>query len=220
MTAWAKLQQKINYVFKDRSLLQQAITHKSACKSHYEKMEFLGDSALNFYIGYLLYTEHPDMSEGNLSIARSKLVNKNILAAIGEEIDIDAFIRVDKNQAISQSIRADVIEAIIGAAFLDGGVSASELIILKLFFPRLKTINCLILKDPKSRLQEHAHKKSLKPPVYQIIKRSGEEHCTTYLIECQLCTHTTQGIDNSKRRAEMAAATAMLQQLNQELCHE
>ena len=147
MTAWAKLQQKINYVFKDRSLLQQAITHKSANKNHYEKMEFLGDSALNFYIGYLLYTEHPDMTEGNLSIARSKLVNKNMLAAIGQEIDIDAFIRVDKNQVISQSIRADVIEAIIGAAFLDGGVSASELIDAmskhKVKYDKIRLANCI-----------------------------------------------------------------------------
>ena len=213
-----ELQDIIGYHFKNEALLSAAVTHKSLNKSHYEKLEFLGDSILNYCFSSFLYQYYPEMSEGELSIARSKIVNKQSLSGIGKLIDIDQFIRVEKNQPISPSIRADVIEAIIGAAYLDNGMDICRELVRNYFHPLLEKLDPTQLKDAKSTLQEHAHKTKSLAPVYSIVEISGKQHEKVYTVQCSFATLTGKGKSRSKRMAEMLAAKDILSSLTEEVC--
>ena len=217
-TKLTELQEIIGCHFKDKVLLSAAVTHKSMNQSHYEKLEFLGDSILNYCVSSFLYQYYPEMSEGELSIARSKIVNKQSLSSIGMLIDIDQFILVERNQSISPSIRADVIEAIIGATYLDSGMDACRELVRNYFHPLLEKLDPTQLKDAKSTLQEHAHKTKTPAPVYTVIEISGKQHEKVYTVQCSIDALTGKGQSRSKRMAEMLAAKSVLSSLTEEVC--
>ncbi|MEL0255239.1 MAG: ribonuclease III domain-containing protein, partial [Burkholderiaceae bacterium] len=129
------LERKINYTFNTRSLLREALTHRSFSKNHNEKLEFLGDSILNFSISSFIFVEEKALDEGQLSRIRSNLVNQNSLIKIARFIALDKYLYVGatltvKNGYIRDSIVADSLEAIFGAVFLDGGVSRAKEVIV------------------------------------------------------------------------------------------
>ena len=140
LARWAET--RLKYQFEDQELLTQALTHRSASGSNYERLEFLGDSFLNFIIASLLYDRCPDYDEGDLSRARASLVNRSTLAEIAGELEIEQQIIVGEGErrtggARQSSVLSDVLEALIGAILLDGGHAAAQTLISRLFALRI-----------------------------------------------------------------------------------
>jgi ribonuclease-3 len=213
-----KLYQKIGYHFKDAHLLEAALSHRSIGDDNYERLEFLGDSALNFIITAELFCRYPKTHEGELSRFRASLVNGISLAALAQEFKLGDYLRLGLGELRSggfqrRSILADALEAIIGAIYLDAGFMACQQIVLNWFSTRLNNVSTLTIpKDPKTQLQEYlqAHKMAL--PNYKVISVKGEAHSQIFHIQCTIdeVEHKTEGRDSSRRAAEQQAAKKML----------
>ena len=204
--------------FTNQSLLEQALTHRSASKKNNERLEFLGDALLSFTIANELYKSQPDGSEGDLSRARAALVNKTSLASIGRRVEIDSQIILGQGELRSggaqrSSALADTVEALIGAVFLDQGYAAAEQLIILLFGESLETLpDSAALKDPKTKLQEWLQGRGYPLPKYSVQSILGSDHNKTFEIVCavegQEACSTGRG--SSRRGAEQDAAAAML----------
>lgn len=212
------LQSELGYVFSNTEYLTQALTHKSANKNNYEKLEFLGDSILNYCVSSLIFQKYHNLNEGKLSILRSRLVSKPTLSRIGKVLNLDDHIQTE-NLKISDSVRADVVEAIIGAIYLDNGIDACHKLISQHFSFVMLDLAPLNLKDSKSHLQELAHQLNISHPSYQIISQEGKSHDITYMISCSIDGFSTEAASGTKRHAEQLAAEKMLTLLK-ENCHE
>jgi ribonuclease-3 len=213
---WAEAQ--LRYAFKDFSLLERALTHRSASKANNERLEYLGDSFLNFAIARRLFDLRPDDSEGDLSRARAALVKEPTLAAIGQRLGLDAHLMLGPGELRSgaaqrAAIVADAVEALIGAVLLDGGATAAEAVIEHLFAGEFANLpDAQTLKDPKTRLQEWLQGRGLPLPSYVVKSVQGRDHEQTFFVDCEVReknAHTT-GQGQSRRRAEQDAAQAML----------
>ena len=208
----------LKFRFTDTSLLERALTHRSASKHNNERLEFLGDALLNFSIARRLYAQRPDDAEGDLSRARAALVNKTVLAAIGREIEIDTQIILGPGESRSggaqrSSALADTLEALIGAVFLDGGYDAAEQLMESLFAKRLESLaDADALKDSKTRLQEWLQGRGWGLPHYTVEVIHGQDHNQTFTVTCHVDEQQrqTEGTGSSRRRAEQDAAAAML----------
>ena len=207
-----------NYTFKDRELLNAALTHRSYSNTNNERLEFLGDAILGFVVAERLYQLFPSAPEGVLTRFRANLVKRETLAALARSLDIGSSIKFGLGEKKSggwrrDSILANTLEAIIGAVYLDSGIVACREFILDLFqdlFINLKPDE--IEKDPKTTLQEILQEKKLPLPVYEILKEEGEPHRRIFTVRCHI-----NGIDKeiiaegkSKRTAEQAAAKKAL----------
>lgn len=214
----------LNFRFKDLALLEQALTHRSASKHNNERLEFLGDAFLSFAIARRLYRARPHDTEGDLSRARSALVNRSVLAAIGRELEIDSQIILGPGEsraggAQRASALADTVEALIGAVFLDGGHGAADELIEMLFAKRLESLpDAGALKDSKTRLQEWLQGRGRGLPRYAVASIKGRDHSQTFEVVCRVdgMAQKTQGSGSSRRRAEQEAAAAMLEVLSRE----
>jgi len=213
---WAEAQ--LRYTFKDPSLLERALTHRSASKTNNERLEYLGDSFLNFAIARRLYELRGDDTEGDLSRARAALVKEPTLAAIGQRLGVDAELRLGPGELRSggaqrAAILADAVEALIGAVLLDGGAAAAEAVIDFLFAEQFASLpDAETLKDPKTRLQEWLQGRGLALPSYVVKSVQGRDHEQTFVVACEVAeknVHTT-GQGQSRRRAEQDAAQGML----------
>ena len=143
--ALSHLTEQLNYTFKDESLLEQALTHKSSASKNNERLEFLGDGILNFVIAEALYCQFPDYSEGDLSRLRAHLVNGDMLAEIARGLQLGDFMRLGAGELKSggfrrTSILADGVESILGAVYCDSGYAQCSQLIHKLFKEKLKHI--------------------------------------------------------------------------------
>jgi ribonuclease-3 len=213
---WAEA--RLRYTFKDPTLLDQALTHRSASKNNNERLEYLGDSFLNFAIARRLYSLRPDDTEGDLSRARAALVKESTLAAMGQSLGVDAEIVLGAGELRSGgaqrgAVLADAVEALIGAVLLDGGAVAAEALIDLLFTEQLAALpDAATLKDAKTRLQEWLQGKGLRLPVYAVESVHGRDHEQTFVVSCEVTEkHAyTTGQGPSRRRAEQEAAAAML----------
>ena len=212
-----KLCQKLSYEFDNIELLELALTHRSASSQHNERVEFLGDSVLNFVIAEELYHRHPKATEGELSRYRSTLVKKDTLASIAKEINLGDFIRLGSGELKSggyrrASILADALEAIIAAVLLDTGFDSAKKLILNLFRAKIDTVKEHKLKDPKSRLQEYLQSRKLNLPLYRVISVDGDPHSQTFKISCTIpdLQLTVEGVGSSRRKAEQFAAEAAI----------
>lgn len=209
---------RLGYTFRDESLLHTALTHRSAGKDHYERMEFLGDAVLNLVISHELYDRFPQASEGELSRLRAHLVKGDSLSKIATELALGDYLRLGSGELKSggyrrKSILADVLEGIIGAIYLDGGMSAAERFIRQLYASRLATANLdQELKDPKTRLQELLQARGLELPEYEIVRTSGQAHNQMFEVACRVAmlAQPVTGAGNSRRKAEQAAAKQAL----------
>jgi ribonuclease-3 len=219
---WAET--RLRYSFKDPALLEQALTHRSASKVNNERLEYLGDSFLNFAIARRLYDLRLDDTEGDLSRARAALVKESTLAAIGQSLGIDAEIVLGAGELRSGgaqrgAVLADAVEALIGAVLLDGGTVAAEALIDWLFAEQIAALpDAATLKDAKTRLQEWLQGRGLHLPVYAIESVHGRDHEQTFVVSCEVTEkHAyTTGQGPSRRRAEQEAAAAMLAVLTSE----
>ncbi len=204
--------------FADRSLLTRAITHgshASAAKGTYERLEFLGDRVLGLVIAEVLWRRFPGEDEGLLSRRLVDLVRKETLAQIGLELGLDRFIRVSRSEEqnggrSNPSLLCDVMEALIAALYIDGGFAAATSFIDKHWRPFIDQER-KPPRDAKTALQEWAQSKGKPLPTYAEVSRSGPSHSPEFVMEVQVQDlPASQGSGNSKRRAEQAAAKALL----------
>jgi ribonuclease-3 len=214
----AFIRDKLSHNPKDLSLFELALTHSSVGNRSYERLEFLGDRVLGLVIAAALYRRYPKEPEGNLSKRYNGLVDRVTCAQNGREIGVPALIRLGRQAredgaSQSDNVVGDVVEALIGALFLDGGMDAAERFILELWGPDLDTQR-RAPQHPKSALQELAAERELKPPVYEVLSRTGVHHAHQFTIRVSvpnLGEATAAG--TSKQEAETAAAAALLSQL-------
>ncbi len=215
------LMDAIQYQFKEPALLDEALTHRSVSERNNERLEFLGDSILNFVIASELFVRRPEEPEGALSRLRASLVNKDSLAAIARQLQLGDWLHLGSGERKSggrrrDSILSDAVESIIGAVYLDGGYESSRALILRLYQERLARLpEASELKDPKTRLQEYLQSNRLALPTYEVNRVSGKAHDQTFNVSCHVAgiDIVTTGTAGSRRRAEQVAAAAMLDRL-------
>jgi ribonuclease-3 len=212
---------RLHYQFSNQQLLKQALTHRSFSADNNERLEFLGDGALNFVIAHQLYCRFPHLSEGDLSRLRAQLVKESTLCEIATQFDLGAELKLGEGEMKSAgwrrpSILADALEGIVGAAYLDGGLPAVELLVKQFFTERLETINpSMIDKDAKSLLQELLQSKKNPLPIYTVKETQGEAHAQQFVVACEIEKYriTTVGEGTSRRIAEQQAAQLALTEL-------
>ncbi len=215
--------------FSDPTLLTRALTHKSYCNEHpsdrlddNQRLEFLGDAALGFLVGELLYRLYPDLPEGELTRRRSALVDQPSLANLAIALQIGAQMRIGKgvereHGRENPSLLSDTFEAIIGAYFLDAGVDAVQAYVAQLFTPQAQAMqpHAGAIVDPKSLFQQYALAQfGPENPRYRVVSESGPDHAKLFTVEVLVGDRVYgQGRDRSKREAEKRAAADALRQL-------
>ena len=219
---WAEA--RLGYAFRDPALLDAALTHRSASKRNYERLEFLGDAVLSFNVAVLLFREYPEADEGDLSRYRATLVSGASLATVAAGLSLGEQLRLGGGELKSggfrrSSILADALEALFGAVYLDGGAPAAAAVIERLFAGPLGALpEARELKDPKTRLQELLQARGLGLPAYVMQQVSGDPHDQWFVASCEVGSLGLQerGEGSSRRRAEQAAAQRVLARLNEE----
>ncbi len=215
------LQRLLGYRFNDPQLLLRALSHRSVGSHNNERLEFLGDAVLGFVIAEELYHLHGRAGEGDLSRQRSALVKGDTLAKVAQTIQLGDYLRLGPGELRSgghtrTSILADALEALFAAIYLDGGLEAARATIRRLLQQRLHTLSSGgTLKDPKTRLQEFLQAQRLSLPSYEVTQIEGEPHRQNFTVRCQIpdLERTTTASGSSRRKAEQAAALALLEQL-------
>jgi ribonuclease-3 len=210
---------QLGYQFKTPALLTQALTHRSFSGNNNERLEFLGDSVLNFIVAHQLYLRFLKLPEGDLSRLRAQLVKESTLSEIAFSLNLGDALKLGEGELKSAgwrrpSILADALEAIIGAVYSDGGFAAAEALVLKLYAEKLDTIDPKVIdKDAKSQLQEYLQGKKIDLPDYNVVSIEGEAHAQTFKMECVIekLNITTVGEGTSRRIAEQQAAQLALE---------
>jgi ribonuclease-3 len=215
----SQLEETIRYTFKNRALLDHAITHTSSlkeeeqrAKSDNEKLEYLGDSILNTVISILLYRKYRDRNEGFLSNARSVLVKRDALTQIARNLELESHMAFGNGKSRvprDSKVLSNMVEALIGAVYMDGGFRVATRVIRQLFqtyFDEEK----LQTKNPKNELQEYSQKRWGMLPRYRLTRKTKDGFSTYVYVGKTL---KAKGIGNSKREAEKQAAEALLKDL-------
>lgn len=214
------VREKLGHEPKDVGLFEVALTHKSVgAGGDYERLEFLGDRVLGHVIARALYDRHPDEPEGYLSRRYNVLVARETCAEVGREIGVPSLVRLGKQAredraTESDNVIGDVVEALIGALLIDGGLEAAERFIHRIWGPHLAEQR-KAPQHPKSTLQELAASRDCKMPLYEVVGRTGAHHAPKFTIRVSvpgLGEATAEG--TSKQEAETEAATALLAQLS------
>lgn len=225
MPEFGPLEERLGHVFRDRSLLLQALTHRSYLNEntsyeypHNERLEFLGDAVLELVVTESLYKNYAN-DEGDLTNWRAALVNAKTLSVIAKELDFEEYLLLSKGEAKDKDTKARVyilanaIEAIIGAIYLDGGVPAAE----KFVNAHILSILPKILKDElyvdaKSKFQETAQELLGTTPTYKVLEEKGPDHAKEFTIGVYLDKELIAvGRGTSKQEAQVAAADAGLE---------
>lgn len=224
----ADLTERLGYQFKQKTLLQDALTHPSLgggkprrknAGTAYERLEFLGDRVLGLTVAAWLYDLYPEASEGELSKRHAGLVNRVTLKKIAMVLELPRFLRVAKGEQAatqrSQSVLSDAIEALIGALYIDGGITvAADFIKRHWLTPLNSQKQPAELADPKTVLQEWAQARGMPLPVYKVVRREGPAHAPKFVIEVTVRDRPPAEAEGpSKRDAEKLAAAALLAQL-------
>lgn len=217
-----KLCVKLGYTFDNIDHLKLALTHRSFGGRNNERLEFLGDSIVNFVIAEALYHQFNEAREGQLSRLRARLVKGLTLAELAREFELGDYLQLGSGELKSggyrrDSILADAMEAVIGAIYNDGGMEVCRERVLTWYEERLKNLNLNdTQKDPKTLLQEFLQSRQQALPKYEVISVEGEAHDQTFTVECEvvLLDSKTTGIGSSRRNAEQQAAQKALESLN------
>src|SRR5947209_9821650 len=212
------VREKLGHEPKNIRLFELAFTHSSLGTDSYERLEFLGDRVLGHVMARALYERHPSEPEGYLSRRYNVLVTRETCADIGREIGVPALVKLGKQAredgaSQSENVVGDVVEALIGALLLDGGLEAAQHFILEAWGPHLAEQR-KAPQHPKSALQELAAAKGCTAPAYEVVARTGAHHAPRFTIRVsvrRLGEATAEGA--SKQEAETAAAAALLDQL-------
>lgn len=221
-----QLQQALGYRFSDFTHLHQALTHPSfhneqeVCGGDYQRLEFLGDAILGMLLAEALFTRFPEADEGVLSRYRSQLAEQGSLAGIARERGLGAYVRLGRGEEQTSgrdkdSILCDVIESIIAAVYLDGGLEAARRVVKVLFDELLDAPwGATVSRDAKSELQELLSARRMAAPEYRLAEESGPPHDRQFrflvLVEGRV---VGEGYGRSKKIAQQAAAALALELL-------
>ena len=203
---------------RDPALFERALTHGSASRDSYERLEFLGDRVLGLVIARWLYERFPNEPEGKMSRRYNALVARETCAEIGHEIGVPALVRLGRQARedganLSDNVVGDVIESLIGALLLEGGLETAERFIRSAWAPLVEEQR-RAPEHPKSALQELAAARGLKAPEYELVSRTGAHHAPRFTVRVsvpKLGEAEAEGA--SKQEAETAAAESLLEQL-------
>lgn len=212
-----QLEKKIGYRFKDRLLLRQALTHSSYANEQkinkyadYERLEFLGDAVLELVSSDYIYRENPEMTEGKMTKYRASIVCEPALAFCAREIGLEQYVLLGKGEEATggrkrDSIVSDVMEAVIGAVYLDSGMEEARSYIYRFILSDLE--NKQLFYDAKTILQEEVQKENNGTLHYELISEEGPEHDKTFVVEAMVGNVKVGcGTGHSKKAAEQKAA--------------
>lgn len=213
-----ELQQILNYRFQTVALLEEAITHKSCASAsqNYERLEFLGDRVLGLVIASALFSHFDKDDQGALTKRYHSLVQQEPLAALGTALSLPRFIRSDNSGQANKraSVISDVVEAIIAAIYLDGGIEAAQGFILA-HLDIIQTTADDGDTNPKSALQEWALARGASLPDYQQLSMTGPDHAPHFTVRVSIDNlGSMEGSGSSKKQAERDAARLLLSKLN------
>jgi ribonuclease-3 len=215
------LQERLGYVFRDREGFMRALTHRSAvpgdrvAHESYQRHEFLGDRVLALVVADMLFKAYPKADEGDLARRLNQLVRRETCADVALELDLGSAVRLGVGERQSggrrkEAILGDVAESIIAAIYLDGGLEQARAFIERYWRPRMEQLSGS-LRDPKTMLQEWAQGRGLATPIYEAIDRTGPDHAPVFTVRVLITGGPTgEGQGKSKREAEQAAATVVL----------
>lgn len=222
--ALLELQDKIGYQFKNEALLKQALTHSSFSNeqkinklNNYERLEFLGDAVLELISSEFLFNENKDMPEGQLTRMRASMVCEPALAYCARDINLGSYILLGKGEEATggrkrDSITSDVMEAVIGAIFLDGGIENAKKFIYRFVLSDLE--NKILFMDSKTLLQEEIQKNNTAQLRYELIGETGPDHDKQFSVEAYLDGKLIgSGVGRTKKAAEQQAAYEALMKL-------
>lgn len=211
--AWLE---KSGFTVKDESMWLAALTHGSTGEaSNYERLEFLGDRVLGLAVAHWLY-DRLDAPEGKLALRLNAMVSRQMCAEVGRGIGLPAHLRISKQAHAdggrdSDNILGDVMEALLGAQFIDNGYQAACEVVLVLWRPALESGEGKS-KHPKSALQEWAAGNQRKPPEYEVVDRAGPDHAARFTVRVKVHrVGEAEGTATSKQEAERAAAAAFME---------
>ena len=215
-----KLQEKLNYTFRDQELILTALTHSSYANEHHcasnERLEFLGDSVLGMVVADWLYLHYPDLSEGRMTRLRSELVCEQSLWNVARTLDLGENLRLGRGEDLSggrerHSILADCVEAVIAALYLDGGFETARDFILEHIVSGLTSEPPERGSDYKTALQELIQQKPGRTLQYSLLEESGPDHCKQFTFEALLNgVPIGTGTGRTKKEAEQKAARSAL----------
>lgn len=219
----AAIDDRLGYRFSNRSLLEQALCHRSAGKSNNERLEFLGDAVLGFVVSELLYRRFPQADEGELSRLRSHLVQRSTLAELARELRLGEMLRLGAGELKSggaerESILADAMEAVVSAIYLDGGLSVCMERVEHWFSTRMQALlPSNQAKDAKTRLQEWLQARRKPLPGYSVEQVNGSGHQQVFTIKCVIegLQQPLIATGTTRKEAEQKAATLALRQLGE-----
>lgn len=213
----SELENRLDYRFKDKNLLTEALTHPSkSSKANYERLEFLGDAVLELIISDLLFLSFPNFPEGRLTKLRANTVCAKSLVQIALTLNLGNYLFLGKGEELTggrskPSILENAVEALIGAVYLDGGFDAAKQTVERLFKKNIEQKSSEPASDYKTRLQEIIYK-TLKLPIdYKIIEKEGPPHKTVFTVKLGvgdkiICSASGR----SKKEAEQNAAKQAL----------
>ena len=215
------LEEKLGYTFQNRQLLENALTHSSCANESggrlpsNERLEFLGDSILGMVVADHLYRNHPDLPEGELTRTRATLVCEDSLVEVAEALDLGQYLLLGKGEEAGggrqrPSIRADAVEAVLAAVYLDGGIGSARKIIQKYILCR-EVAGLAKPRDYKTALQELVQRESGQVLRYRLTGESGPDHDKRFFVEVTLNGEGVgSGTGRSKKEAEQMAAKAAI----------
>ncbi len=220
---YRELERALGYRFRDRSLLEQALVHPSyryetdGVDTDNQRLEFLGDAVLGMLTAAHLFEAHPDKPEGELTSLRSQVTSGRALAAIGAAIGLGEYLKIGRGEERSAGRKrasnlTDAVEALIGAAWCDGGMKAAEKVVRRLVLPMVAGLEShSAAANPKGRLQELVQARWKQSPVYTLTATEGPAHEACFTVEVRLPDgRCWTGRGHGKRTAETAAARAAL----------
>ena len=214
-----RLEDITGHRFADAERLDRALTHASARGRggrDYERLEFLGDRVLGLCVAEMLFAQFQAADEGELSVRLNQLVNADTLAEVADELSLNDFIRTGSDvrqlrDSHRKNLRADVVESLIATIYLEGGLDAVRPFIRRYWSERAANAEAA-RRDAKTELQEWAHARYGVTPVYRVTDRSGPDHEPVFKVTVEVeGTGPAIGVSRSKRAAEQAAATALLE---------
>lgn len=218
---YQRLQHRLGYQFQSQEQLELALTHRSCGARNNERLEFLGDSILNFIIGEALFQRFPAAREGQLSRLRSQMVKGETLAKLAREFELGECLILGEGEMKSgghrrDSILADSLEALIGAIYVESGFDVCSERVTTWYAKRLDALSLdSPVKDAKTRLQEFLQAQQQPLPEYTVVEVEGEAHAQMFTIECRisLLQKTTRARASNRREAEQQAAAEALRLL-------
>jgi len=224
--SYKELEEKLRYTFKDKALLEQALTHKSYAMEKgvksYETLEFLGDALINLFVVDLLVSHFPDAKEGKLAPMKAFFISEEFFSQLAQELGLDRYLLFGGKRGkkvVNTSILGDVFEALWGAMYLDTGKDAN---LTKSLFESLYKERIIHMikseeykKDYKTLLQEITQKRWKERPVYRVVSVSGPQHERVFEVECAVRGIRAIGRGSTKKEAEQLSAKKVLELLQE-----